>query len=116
MIFGASQEAKTTQLRASNSGNVEKTMSAPLAAVLRNGTLQVADPMMPARALGLDCGPMPGLDEAAVNLLFPQGDVRFNFLCDLGDGDASKFSLQLPRLSFSHANTIRCLCTGLPIA
>jgi nitroreductase len=41
--------------------------------------------MVAARALGLDCGPMSGFDETMVNrLFFPEGDVRVNFLCNLG--------------------------------
>ncbi len=74
----------------------------------RNGTLQGAYLMMAARSLGLDCGPMSGFDEAMVNqLFFPHGDVRVNFLCNLGYGDASKVFSRLPRLAFSDACSIQ---------
>ncbi|MNF14290.1 putative malonic semialdehyde reductase RutE [compost metagenome] len=64
--------------------------------------------MMAARSLGLDCGPMSGFDEAMVNeLFFPDGDVRVNFLCNLGYGDASKVFPRLPRLAFSDACSIQ---------
>jgi nitroreductase len=74
----------------------------------RNGTLQAAYLMIAARALGLDCGPMSGFDEAAVNrLFFPEGDVRVNFLCNLGYGDTGKIFPRLPRLSFPNVCAIR---------
>jgi 3-hydroxypropanoate dehydrogenase len=39
----------------------------------RNGTLQGAYLILAARALGLDCGPMSGFDNAAVDQLFFAG-------------------------------------------
>ena len=57
-----------------------------------------------ARALGLDCGPMSGFDNAAVDAaFFPQGDIKSNFLINLGHGDDSKLFDRNPRLSFEQA-------------
>lgn len=70
----------------------------------RNATLQAAYFLLAARALGLDCGPMSGFDEAQVNAsFFPDGRFRVNFLCNLGYGDASKLFGRLPRLDFDEA-------------
>ena len=75
----------------------------------RNGTLQAAYLMMAARALGLDCGPMSGFDEPAVQRLFFSSDeaVRVNFLCNLGFGEPAKVFPRLPRLPFDQACTIQ---------
>ena len=82
----------------------------------RNSTLQGAYLMIAARALGLDCGPMSGFDNAKVDAaffaadkdrdgcdqeFFPEGHVRSNFLCNLGHGDASKQFPRGPRLQFA---------------
>jgi len=84
----------------------------------RNSSLQGAYMMMAARALGLDCGPMSGFDQAKVDEeffaagkpcfgcdqeFFPEGHVKTNFICNLGYGDASTLFPRLPRLSFSEA-------------
>lgn len=70
----------------------------------RNGTLQCAYFMLAARALGLDCGPMSGFDNAAVDReYFPDGRVKSNFLCNLGYGDPSKLFPRSPRLEFDEA-------------
>lgn len=70
----------------------------------RNGTLQCAYFMLAARALGLDCGPMSGFDNAAVDReFFPDGRVKSNFLCNLGYGDPSKLFPRSPRLEFDEA-------------
>ncbi|HET7097100.1 MAG TPA: malonic semialdehyde reductase, partial [Casimicrobiaceae bacterium] len=46
----------------------------------RNGSLQGAYFMMAARALGLDCGPMSGFENAAVDReFFAGGQVKSNF-------------------------------------
>jgi 3-hydroxypropanoate dehydrogenase len=67
----------------------------------RNGTLQGAYLMMAARALGLDCGPMSGFDNAKVDeAFFPGTAVRSNFLCNLGIGDPSKLFPRSPRFAF----------------
>lgn len=67
----------------------------------RNGTLQAAYFLLAARAVGLDCGPMSGFDNAAVDREFFTGTpVRSNFLCNLGYGDPSKLFPRAPRLGF----------------
>ena len=68
----------------------------------RNGSLQGAYFIMAARALGLDCGPMSGFDNAGVDReVFPGGQVKSNFICAIGYGDASGVFDRLPRPSFS---------------
>jgi 3-hydroxypropanoate dehydrogenase len=84
----------------------------------RNSSLQGAYLIMAARALGLDCGPMSGFDQAKVDEeffaagkpcfgceqeFFPEGHVKSNFLCNLGYGDPSMLSPRLPRLAFNEA-------------
>jgi 3-hydroxypropanoate dehydrogenase len=67
----------------------------------RNATLQAAYFMLAARALGLDCGPMSGFDNAKVDAaFFPDGQWKSNFLCNLGKGDASKLPPVNPRFGF----------------
>jgi 3-hydroxypropanoate dehydrogenase len=57
--------------------------------------------ILAARALGLDCGPMSGFDNAKLDEeffaagkcesceqeFFPEGHVKSNFLCNIGYGD-----------------------------
>lgn len=70
----------------------------------RNGSLQGAYFMIAARALGLDCGPMSGFDNAKVDeLFFPEGTIKSNFLCNLGYGDASALFPRSPRFDFDEA-------------
>ena len=67
----------------------------------RNGTLQGAYFILAARALGFDCGPMSGFDNAKVDAAFFGGTSwRSNFLCNLGHGDAAKLPPRNPRLDF----------------
>ena len=67
----------------------------------RNGTLQGAYLIMAARALGLDCGPMSGFDQAGVDREFFSGtSVRSNFLCNIGYGDSENLFPRLPRFEF----------------
>lgn len=74
------------------------------ATAFRNGTLQGAYLIMAARALGLDCGPMSGFDNAAVDAaFFPEGRIRSNFLCSLGYGDPAGVRPRNPRLAFAEA-------------
>jgi 3-hydroxypropanoate dehydrogenase len=123
-------------------GNVDKTMAAPITAVLghdmefyellprlfphtdarawfvgqpaltettafRNGTLQAAYFMLAARAVGLDCGPMSGFDNAGVDREFFAGTpIRSNFLCNLGYGNPEKLFPRAPRLSFDEVARI----------
>ena len=70
----------------------------------RNGTLQGAYMMLAARAVGLDCGPMSGFDNAKVDEAFFAGTRwRSNFLCNLGHGDPSKLFPRSPRFQFEDA-------------
>ena len=74
------------------------------ATAFRNGTLQGAQLILAARALGLDCGPMSGFNNQAVDDLFFSGtSVVSNFLCCLGYGDPSRLFQRLPRLDFDQA-------------
>jgi 3-hydroxypropanoate dehydrogenase len=83
----------------------------------RNSSLQGAYFIIAARAVGLDCGPMSGFDNAKVDEEFfaagkcegcdeeflPEGHLRSNFLCNLGYGDATKLFPRSPRLEFEEA-------------
>ena len=67
----------------------------------RNGTLQGAYLILAARALGLDCGPMSGFDEAGVDKEFFAGtQIKSNFLCNLGYGDPAGLFARSPRFAF----------------
>jgi 3-hydroxypropanoate dehydrogenase len=73
----------------------------------RNSSLQGAYFIIAARAIGLDCGPASGFDNAIVDAaFFPGGKVKSNFLCNLGFGDRSKLHPRYPRLSFEEACSI----------
>ena len=136
IVYVKSKAAKEKLRPALIEGNVEKTMAAPVTAILghdlefhehlpklfphtdarawfagnqaliettafRNGSLQGAYFILAARALGLDCGPMSGFDNAAVDAaFFPEGKVKSNFLCSLGHGDPSKLFPRSPRFDF----------------
>jgi 3-hydroxypropanoate dehydrogenase len=70
-------------------------------AALRNGSLQGGYLIMAARALGLDCGPMSGFDNAGVDRQFFAGtDIKSNFLCNLGFGDPAALRPRGPRFEF----------------
>ena len=140
LLFLRTPEAKQRLLPALAPGNVEKTKTAPVTAIVahdlkfydqlpklfphnpamreryanspqaaeitafRNGTLQGGYFLLAARAVGLDCGPMSGFDNAKVDQeFFPGGTVKSNFLCNLGYGDASKLLERHPRLDFDEA-------------
>ena len=140
IVFVKSREAKEKLKPALDAGNVDKTMKAPVTAIigmdirfydklpklfphadakswfkdlpenaleyvaLRNGSLQGAYFMLAARALGLDCGPMSGFDNAKVDEAFFAGTtIKSNFLCNLGHGYPSKLYPRSPRLGFEEA-------------
>lgn len=139
ILFVRTREAKQRLAPALSAGNVEKTMAAPVTAIIgydlkfyeympklfphkpgmrdtfanspqvaehafRNGTLQGGYFIIAARALGLDCGPMSGFNNAKVDEEFFSGtDIKSNFLCNLGYGDASKLFPRNPRLDFEEA-------------
>ena len=142
IVFVVSAEAKERLKPCLMEGNVDKTMAAPVTAIIgrdmkfydrlpelfphtdarawfvgndelirgtafRNGTLHGAYFMLAARALGLDCGPMSGFDEAAVDQAFFSGtDVKSNFLCNLGHGSGEDLFPRSPRLDFNDACSV----------
>jgi len=140
LVFLTSKGAKERLRPALKPNNVDKTMSAPVTAIIahdiafwqhaermfpqnpavqlafkdnptgaetaafRNGSLQGAYFIIAARAVGLDCGPMSGFDNAMVNEeFFAETTFRSNFLCNIGYGDSSKTFKRLPRLDFDVA-------------
>jgi 3-hydroxypropanoate dehydrogenase len=155
-VFIRSPAAKEKLKVCLASGNVEKTMTAPVTVIVaydvlfydklpklfphtpemrdlfasnpalievtarRNSSLQGAYMMLAARALGLDCGPMSGFDNAKLDEeffgagkcegceqeFFPAGHVKSNFLCNLGYGDPAKLMPRSPRLEFGEACTL----------
>lgn len=71
---------------------------------LRNSSLQGAYFIIAARALGLDCGPMSGFDNAGVDKEFFAGtNIKSNFICAVGHGDPAGIFPRNPRLSFDEA-------------
>ncbi len=141
-VFLRAKAARERLRPALSPGNLDKTMAAPLTAIIafdlrfyehlpqvfphnqnainafkgedklanteraafRNGSLQGAYFLLAARALGLDCGPMSGFDNAKVDAeFFPDGRFKSNFLCNLGYGDPSKVMPRSPRLAFDEA-------------
>ena len=141
-VFVRSKEAKQKLAPALSPGNLDKTMAAPVTAIVaydsqfydnlprtfphrpeankafmgdekavyanltavRNSSLQGAYLIIAARALGLDCGPMSGFDNAKVDAaFFPDGRWKSNFLCNLGRGDPAKIMPRNPRLTFEEA-------------
>ena len=141
-VFVKSKAGKEKLRPALSEGNLDKTMAAPVTAIVaydtefyeklprlfphtdarswfagkpeliestafRNGTLQGAYMIIAARALGLDCGPMSGFDNAKVDAaFFPDGKWKSNFLCNLGYGDPASVRPRNPRLSFEEACVI----------
>lgn len=140
VVFVTSKTGKEKLKPCLDAGNVDKTMSAPVTAILgmdihffeklpklfphadakawfkdlpenileylalRNSSLQGAYFMLAARALGLDCGPMSGFNNAKVDAAFFAGTtIKSNFLCNLGYGDVSKLYPRSPRLDFEEA-------------
>ena len=142
IIFIKSKQAREKLGLAISDNNREKTMSAPVTAILatdyafyeklphlfphadakswfvgnqalidttafRNSSLQGAYLMLAARAVGLDCGPMSGFDNAKIDELFFAGTtIKSNFLINLGYGDAAALFPRSPRLSFDEAASI----------
>lgn len=139
-VFVKSAQAKAKLGPALDAGNYQKTMAAPVVAIiaydlafyeklpvlfphtdarswfdgkseaelttiaLRNGSLQGAYLLLAARALGLDCGPMSGFDNAKVDAAFFAGTrIRSNFLVNLGAGDRASIFARSPRLGFDEA-------------
>jgi 3-hydroxypropanoate dehydrogenase len=151
IVFVRSPEAKERLRPLLAPGNVDKTMAAPVTAIVahderfydqlprlfpvapnmrsvfadapelaataafRNGSLQGAYLILAARALGLDCGPMSGFDNARVDEEFFPADpdaatqelapsrIKSNFLVNLGYGDPAGLYPRGPRLEFDEA-------------
>ena len=139
ILFLRSPAAKARLKPALAPGNVDKTMAAPITAIIghdmafydrlpelfphadarswflgndamiqstanRNGTLQGGYLILALRALGLDCGPMSGFDNAKVDAEFFAGTtVTSNFLLNIGYGDAAGLFPRGPRLDFEAA-------------
>ena len=135
-LFVKSRAAKERLKPHLSEGNREKTMKAPVCAIIgydldfyeylpklfphtdarswfagkpkkieetafRNGTLQGAYLIVAARALGLDAGPMSGFDNQGVDAEFFAGtNIKSNFLCSLGYGEASVLFPRSPRFAF----------------
>lgn len=135
-VFVKSPEAKARLKPHLMDGNVQKTMAAPVCAIVgtdykfyehlpklfpsadarswfigkkefadlsafRNGTLQGGYFILAARALGLDCGPMSGFNNAGVDADFFAGtDIKSNFICNLGYGDPAGVYPRSPRFTF----------------
>ncbi len=142
VVFVRSKEVKEKLKPCLDAGNVEKTMQAPVTAIIaqdmafyeqmpklfphadarswfagnpqkiadtafRNSSLQGGYLILAARALGLDCGPMSGFDQAKLDAAFFAGtQIRSNFLCNLGYGDPASLHPRLPRPAFSDACSI----------
>ena len=136
ITFVKSAAAKERLKPALSPGNLEKTMAAPVTAIIahdmefyeklpqlfphadarswfagndaaisatafRNGTLQGGYFILALRALGLDCGPMSGFDNAKVDAeFFPDGQWKSNFLCILGKGVPGSVPPRNPRFAF----------------
>ena len=74
------------------------------ATAMRNATLQGGYLIVAARALGLDCGPMSGFDNAAVDRAFFAGkNIQSNFICSLGYAKEDRSVARDPRLDFEEA-------------
>ncbi|SDZ78287.1 malonic semialdehyde reductase [Microbulbifer marinus] len=151
IVFIKTKEGKERLRPALNEGNVDKTMAAPVTAIIahdlkfyeylprlfphaparewyvdnselaattafRNGSLQGGYFILAARALGLDCGPMSGFDNAKVDHEFfgeqgnaaafqqehcPDSHIKSNFLCNLGYGDSEMLHPRGTRFEFS---------------
>lgn len=74
----------------------------------RNSSLQGGYLIMAARALGLDCGPMSGFVNQAVDAEFfaDQPNVISNFICSIGYGDPASIFGRSPRPEFDVFNRV----------
>jgi 3-hydroxypropanoate dehydrogenase len=70
----------------------------------RNASLQGGYLILAARALGLDCGPMSGFNNALADELFFAGtQVKSNFLVNIGYGNPDVLKPRNPRFTFDQA-------------
>ena len=95
------------ELMPHNAEAMQKAFAPPAVAeatAMRNGSLQGAYLIIAARALGLDCGPMSGFDNAGIDTAFFAGTrIQSNFICSIGYGNPNSLFPRNPRLSFEEA-------------
>ena len=120
IVFIRTAEGKERLRPALSSGNLQKTLTAPVTAIVawdsefyeqlaeetafRNSSMQAAYLIVACRALGLDTGPMSGFDRQYVDDAFFAGStLKSDLLINIGYGDSSKLFARLPRLSFEEA-------------
>ena len=73
----------------------------------KNASLQAGYLIAAARALGLDVGPMTGLDfDGVKKAFFPEGDVEVNMVINIGYGTDENLFPRSPRLPFERAAQI----------
>jgi 3-hydroxypropanoate dehydrogenase len=73
----------------------------------RNGSLQGAYLILAARSLGLDCGPMSGFRNDAVDSEFFAGTrIKSNFICSVGYGSDDNLFPRNPRLTFEESGRV----------
>jgi 3-hydroxypropanoate dehydrogenase len=73
----------------------------------RNGSLQGAYPILAARALGLDRGPMSGFSDDGVDQeFFANTRIKSNFICSIGYKSDQNLFPRNPRLSFEEAGRL----------
>lgn len=74
----------------------------------RNSALQGAYMIIAARALGLDCGPMSGVDLDGVTKAFfaDQPRYRADWICSIGYGDPASIFARSPRPEFDRFTRI----------
>ena len=73
----------------------------------RNATLQGGYFLLAARAVGLDCAPMSGFSNEAVDAeFFAEKSFRSNFICGLGYGDEASVLPRLERMDFNEVAQI----------
>jgi 3-hydroxypropanoate dehydrogenase len=86
---------------------LQRAFSDPLVAqvtAFRNGSLQGAYLIIAARALGLDCGPMSGFNNEAVDReFFAATRIKSNFICSIGYGTDQNLFPRNPRLTFEES-------------
>jgi 3-hydroxypropanoate dehydrogenase len=70
----------------------------------RNASLQGGYLLLALRAVGLDCGPMSGFDNAKADAaFFPDGRFKSNFLVNIGYGTGKGMRPRDPRFTFDEA-------------
>jgi 3-hydroxypropanoate dehydrogenase len=73
----------------------------------RNSSLQGAYLIIAARALGLDCGPMSGFSNEAVDReFFADTRIKSNFICSIGYGSDKDLFPRNPRLTFEESGRL----------